>query len=287
MANDLRARQHVGLRLRAMRETAGFTLDIAARHLHVPAEMLDQMERGQHAVPPPLAQSMTQMYGQPDSDVLIMARLVRHRGQPADAAAWHRDQLAWESCATRVCEVAVTHIPELLQTSDYARSVLVTHSAWTIHTDVAEHSIRTGLTALALRQGRLAGPPLLPIHVVITERALRAQVAASTVMARQWAHLTTAIARCAVTVRVLPYAHCGLVSSQHGWRLLEFSNSPEPRWLFRRYGHVTAPTEGEEEVATAYRKFLRLSAASLSTHDSQALTQQLIHNTTQSRKYRG
>jgi hypothetical protein len=267
-----------------MRETAGFTLDIAARHLHLPAEMLGQMERGQHAVPPPLAQSMTQMYGQPDSDVLIMARLVRHRGQSADPAAWHRDQLAWESCATRVCEVAVTHIPELLQTSDYTRSVFVTHSAWTCRGDVAEHSIRTGLTALALRQGRLAGSPLLPMHVVITERALRAQVAASPVMARQWAHLTTVIARCAVTVRVLPDALCGLVGSRHGWRVLEFSNLPEPRWLFRRYGYVTAPTEGQEEVATAYRKFLRLSAASLSPHDSQALIQQLIHNATQSRK---
>jgi hypothetical protein len=249
--------------------------------------MLDQMERGQHAVPPPLAQSMTQMYGQPDSDVLIMARLVRHRGQSADPAAWHRDQLAWESSATRVCEVAVTHIPELLQTSGYARAVFATDSGWTLRGDVAEHSIRTGLAAVALRQGRLVGPPLLPLHVVITERALRAQVAASTVMAGQWAHLTTVIARCAVTVRVLPHAHCGLVGSRHGWRLLEFSNSPEPRWLFRRYGHVNAPTEGEEEVATAYRKFLRLSAASLSTHDSQALIQQLIHNTTQSRKYRG
>lgn len=30
-----------------MRETTRFTLDIAARHLHLPAHMLDQMESGQ------------------------------------------------------------------------------------------------------------------------------------------------------------------------------------------------------------------------------------------------
>src|ERR1700749_2021906 len=71
--NDLHARQHVGQRLKAMRETAGFALDGTARHLHLPADVLDQMEGGQYAVPPPLAQAMTQMYGHPDPDVLLMA----------------------------------------------------------------------------------------------------------------------------------------------------------------------------------------------------------------------
>jgi hypothetical protein len=246
--------------------------------------MLDQMERGQHAVPPPLAQSMTQMYGQSDSDVVIMARLARHRGRSADSAAWHQDQMAWESCATRVCEVAVTDIPELLQTSGYARAAFATQIGWTCRGDVAEDSIRAGLTALALRQGRLADPSLLPMHVVITERALRAEVADPTALAGQWAHLAMVTERCAVTVRVLPDARCGLVGSRHGWRVLEFSNLPEPRWLFRRYGYVTAPTEGEEEVATAYRKFLRLRAASLSIHDSQTFIRQLIQDATQGRK---
>lgn len=275
--NDLRVRQHVGLRLRAMRETRGFTLDTAAMHLHLPVEMLAQIESGEHSVPPPLAQSMTQMYGQPDTDVLIMARLARHRGEHADFAAWQLDQLAWESAATRVCEVAVEHIPELLQTRAYARAVFVPQIRWSLGGEVTEQSIRTGLTALALRQERLAGRPLLPMHVVITESALRAQVAAPAVMARQLAHLEAAITHCAVTVRVLPDVRSGLIGSRYGWRVLEFSNTPEPRWLFRRYGYVTAPTDGETEVGTAYRKFVRLREASLSADDSRVLIQQLVH----------
>jgi hypothetical protein len=284
--NDLHARQHVGRRLRAMRETAGFTLDVAARHVHLPAHMLEQMESGQHAVPPPLAQAMTRMYGHPDPDVLLMTRLTRHRGRVDDFADWHLDQLAWECCATRVCEVAVTHIPELLHTSAYARAVWTSHAhtvfGWQIMPalcgDVAEHSIQTGLAALALRQGRLAGRPWLPMHVVITEEALRAALAAPQVMAEQWAHLITLITRCAVTVRVLPRAHSGLISAQHGWRVLEFSNTPEPRWLFRRYGGVTAASEDEQQVATAYRKYLQLRAATLSADDSQIFIQQLIND---------
>jgi hypothetical protein len=283
-ADELRARQLVGLRLRAMREKAGFTLDVAAGHLHLPVGMLERMECGQQAVPPPLAQAMTQMYGQPDPDVLIMARLARHRGEAVDLAAWHLDQLAWESCATRICEVAVTHIPELLHTSGYARAVFVPPIRWRQSGGAAEQSMRTGLEALALRQGRLAGPPLLPTHVVITERALRAQVAEPSVMAGQWAHLEAVIAQCAVTVQVLPRTRSGLIGSQHGWRVLEFSNTPEPRWLFRRFSRVTAPTEGEEDVATAYRKFLRLRAASLSADDSQTLIQQLIHDASRNKK---
>jgi hypothetical protein len=262
-----------------MRETTGFTLDIAAQHLHLPAEMLDGMESGQYAVPPPLAQSMTQMYGQPDSDVLIMVRLARHRGRATDFAAWNLDQLAWESCATRLCEVAVTHIPELLQTSAYAQAVLRPQMCWTSRGEVAEQSIRAGLAALALRQGRLAGPSLLPMHVVITESALRTQVVALKAMVRQWAHLETVTAQHAVTVRVLPRAHSRLIGTQHGWRVLEFANTPEPRWLFRRYGSVTAPTDGAE-VPTAYRKFLRLRAASLSPADSTTFINDLINQTT-------
>jgi hypothetical protein len=269
-----------------MRETARFTLDIAARHLHLPAHMLDQIESGQYAVPPPLAQAMTQMYGHPDSDVLLMARLARHRGQVADFADWHLDQLSWECSATRICEVAVTHIPELLQTGAYARAACTSHAHTVFASqikctptgEVAEHSIRTGLDALALRQGRLTGPPWLPMHVVITERALRAQLTAPQVMATQWTHLTTLITRCAVTVRVLPNARSGLIGAQHGWRVLEFSNTPEPRWLFRRYGSVNAPTEAEKEVATAYRKYLQLRAVTLSADDSQTFIQQLIND---------
>lgn len=282
--DDLRARHHIGLRLRAMRETAGFTLDTAARHLHLPAEILARMESGQHSVPPPLTQSMTQLYGQPDASVLILARLARHRGRPADFAAWHRDQLAWESNATRVCEVAVTHIPELLHTPAYARAVLLPHHGWIFRGAVPHQSVPAGLAALEVRQGRLAGPPLLPMHVVIAESALRAQVAAPTVMAEQWAHLVMVAARCAVTVRVLPDARSGLIGSQYGWRVLEFLNTAERRWLFRRSGQVIAPTDGKEEVGTAYRKFVRLRAASLSAHESQTLIQQLIHDATQLRK---
>jgi hypothetical protein len=241
--------------------------------------MLGQMESGHRAVPPPLAQSMTQMYSQPGSDVVIMTRLARHR-DAADCSAWNLDQLAWESCATRVCELAVTHIPELLQTSDYARSVFISRIRRTCHGEVPVQTIRTSLASLALRQSRLAGLPLLPMHVVITESALRTQAATLDVMAGQWAHLKTVAASCAVTVRVLPDAGSGLIGSQHGWRLLEFSTMPEPRWLFRRYGRVTAPTEGQE-VGTAYRKFLRLRAASLSPDDSRTFIQQLIDDATQ------
>lgn len=266
-----------------MREAAGFTLDVAAGHLHLPVEMLDRMEGGQQAVPPPLAQSMMRMYGQSDPGVVIMARLARPRGQAADLAAQNLDQLAWESCATRICEAAVTHIPELFQTSAYARAAFVPHIGWTSRDAGTKQSIDAGLAALALRQGRLTGPPLLPMHVVITENALRAPVTGPTAMARQWAHLKTVIARCAVTVRVLPAARSGLIGARHGWRVVEFAN-PEPRWLFRSYSRVTATTEGEEEVGAAYRKYVRLRAASLSADDSQAFIQQLIDDATRVRK---
>lgn len=272
-----------------MRETAGFTLDVAARHLYLPAQILDQMEYGQRTVPPPLAQSMTRMYGDPDSDVLLMARLARHRGLAADFAAWHLDQLAWECSATRLCEVAVTHVPELLHTSAYARATYTSHdpnvfapqieyaSAGRVH----EHSIQTALAALALRQSRLIGPPRLPMHVVITESALRTPLTEPQKMAEQWAHLLKLMNRYAVTVRVLPQARSGLISGQHGWRVLEFANTPEPRWLIRRYGRVNAPTDIEEEVTTAYRKYAQLRAATLSADDSQTFIQRLIDSATE------
>lgn len=36
------------------------------------------------------------------------------------------------------------------------------------------------------------------------------------------------------------------------WRMLDFAGTPETRWMFRRYGRVTSPANGEEsELPTA------------------------------------
>ncbi|HEX5404206.1 MAG TPA: Scr1 family TA system antitoxin-like transcriptional regulator [Pseudonocardiaceae bacterium] len=270
--DDLRARQHLGRRLRTMREKKGLALRVAARQLIVPIDMLKEMENGQFGVPPPLVRAMTLLYDDPGSDVLPLAQLVRNRGEAADFAAWHHEQLAWEAAATRVCEVATTHIPELLQTSAYTHAVLTArlNTYRQNQTDVDN-----GVAALAERQHRLTGPPLLPNHVVIAEQALRSPVAGPAVMAAQWAHLLAMMEHSPVTIRVLPRSRSRLVGSQHGWRMLDFAGTPEPRWMFRRYGRVTAPTNGEE-VGTAYRKFLRLKTDSLSTEATRAYIQQLL-----------
>jgi hypothetical protein len=232
------------------------------------------MEHGQYGVPPPLARAMALLYDNPESDLLALALLVRNRGAAADFAAWHHEQLAWEAVATRVCEVATTHIPELLQTPAYTRATL------TARLNPYRHSltdVENGVAALAVRQRRLTARPLLPVHVVIAEQALQSTVADPIVMAAQWAHLLAVAEHCPVTIRVLPRSRSRLVGSQHGWRTLDFAGTPEPRWLFRRFGRVTAPTNGAE-VSTAYRKFLRLQTASLAADATRTFTQQLINS---------
>jgi len=126
--------------------------------------------------------------------------------------------IGFESQAERITDVGMLLVPGLLQTTEYARAVMVGG-------DVPAHEIEARVVTRLGRQALLSRPDPPELHVVLDESVLRRPVGGPPVMAAQLRHILTAAARPTITVQVLPSvlgAHLGTAGS---FVLLEFAKA--------------------------------------------------------------
>lgn len=210
------ARRRVARRLRVMRvmrEQTRLTLDEAAARLDLTRSALHRVETGVTRVSVHLVRSMMDVYDQYSPDLLDTVRAARRRGWWHGFRVADLDYVAWEAGAARLYEFAVTRVPDLLQTEDYARALLA-----------GAEDLGAELAARRIRQSRLAGDgDPLAISVVLDEAALRNQVGGPAVMRAQLDHLVARSAWAGVTLRVLP-AVAGARMRAGGFRLLGFDH---------------------------------------------------------------
>lgn len=264
-------RRKLGRRLYEMRQTAGLSLEAAAEKLDVSRSALSRWERGEAAVTLPVAESMTQLYHRSEPD---LPELVRQAQQPD---WWHdlrisdQEYVAWETYASDVYEVATTRLPELVQSQPYARARLIGDVEHIRDESTARRRIRDGEHALLLRQYRFVDEPVLRLHAVITEAALRHEVGSGPVLLAQWLYLRWAMSWQVVTLRILPTDATPADLTE--FRLLEFADADEPDRLY------VGPSQGstsQRAIARARRRFARFADASLSVADSAEFVQRLI-----------
>jgi hypothetical protein len=281
---DVLARRRLGRRLREMRDAAKMPPVEAAHRANLTEAVLERLERGDFAATPPLTRSLMRLYGQDDAAVVAgILDLVTQAWQPgwwSDFPHQAEGYLAWEASAANKYEVATSRLPELLQTKAYAGTVLL---GLTAHYDPceAEQTIQTNLDELTLRQYRLVYRPVMRLHAVVTEAAVRAVVGGELVMLAQWLYLERAARSQAVTLRVLLADAPVQTRSGNGWQLLEFADAQEPARLFRKTGSVRGcqPVSGHAVVRRAREQFERLCAVSLSPDDSAMFLKGLIDET--------
>jgi hypothetical protein len=126
-----------------------------------------------------------------------------------------------------------------------------------------------------VRFNRFVDHPVLRLHVVLTEDAVRHAVGGNQVMLGQWLHLVWATSWEAVTLRILPAAVTP--ARLRGFRLLGFADSNEPARLYRDHaGHQAGVTAAVPVVEQAALRFDQLVVASLSQTESTAFVQRLI-----------
>jgi hypothetical protein len=258
-----------------MRESAQLSLADAAQKLSVSRTVLDRMERGETGVTMPLTTSIMQLYDQFEPNLIELAKRAMEPGWWSDYHVSNLRYLAWETSASSLHEVATTRIPELLRTAPYEQAVLVAATNHLRDQDMVRQRIQDGLSAQSVRNYRFVNQPLLRMHAVITEAALRGVVGNQQVMLTQWLHLAWATSWAAVTFHVLPAAVTP--SRLRGFRLLGFTDPDEPAQVYRdRSGSEPRATTDVPVVERTCLQFDQLVAASLSVKDSAAFVQQLI-----------
>jgi transcriptional regulator with XRE-family HTH domain len=215
----------LGAELRDLRLGLGKTSRAVATSLGWSPSTLSRLENGLRGITVEDVAALLVVYqvtGAERDRLLALAREVDRPGWWETGLPGLPNQLTaligFESQAERITDVGMLLVPGLLQTTEYARAVMVGG-------DVPAHEIEARVVTRLGRQALLSRPDPPELHVVLDESVLRRPVGGPPVMAAQLRHILTAAARPTITVQVLPSvlgAHLGTAGS---FVLLEFAKA--------------------------------------------------------------
>jgi transcriptional regulator with XRE-family HTH domain len=270
------------MELRALREAAGLNSQQAAGELGCSQSKISRMETGKSPVSVRDVRDLLALYGATDEQqrerLLSLARESRQRGWWAEFGSWlpsgFDTYAGMEAAATSVRAYQAQLMHGLLQTEDYARSVLRA-----IRPEDSRETVEKLVQFRMTRQTQLtrAENPL-SLWVIFEEEVLRRPVGGLAVMQAQLQHLLETADEPTITIQVLPTtrgAHAGLDGS---FSLFEF---PEPGDLDVAYVGGQAGTvfiEKADEVRRFATRFDHLRAAALDMGDSTELITRIAHD---------
>lgn len=208
--------------LRRLRAAAGLTQAEAERAAGLGESSLSKYETGATSLSVVAAQRLLELYRVPAARIeplLDLARAARRRGglKRVRGVVWPpmEDLVVFERDATLLRELALTVVPDLLQTEDYARAVL---AASTLEDDVERYVWATTTRAVEF----LEREPAPEYQVVLRESALHCEVGGPRVLHHQLDHLLAISESPGVSLQVIPDSAGAHPSMGTGFRILSF-----------------------------------------------------------------
>ncbi|MGQ0777465.1 MAG: helix-turn-helix domain-containing protein [Pseudonocardiales bacterium] len=266
--------QWLGQQLRALRESAGMTLRQAGDYLQRDQSMLSRFETAVHPIRRGDVMALLDLYGVSDNrtrDGLIqLSDDVWRKGWWDDYTSTvgrqYIDMVWLEARAARLRTYAAMLVPGLLQTREYAETLIRNVAT----TDTPEEEIETGIELRMTRQQLLRGDQPVDFAAVVDESVLHRIIGSPEVLHRQLTVLLEAAERPNVEVRVLPLrrgAHAGLDGS---FWLYEMPDPyPDVACIYLLGGRLYV--EEDVSVARYQQAYHQLSAAALNSKGSAAL----------------
>ncbi|MFK3979004.1 helix-turn-helix domain-containing protein [Micromonospora sp. NPDC050397] len=262
-------RRQLGRYLRQAREQAGLSLEASAKELEVSRATMYRIEGGQTAVRKADVVAMCTTYGTPPemaSVLIALAAETKAKGwwhAYGDAIpAWFELYVGLEAAASRLRHWEPASLPGLLQTKEYAESLLCSNP------DTPGQEVDRLVTVRMERQQILArrspAPPKL--EVILDEIVLRRKDPA---MPQQLVHLSEQIARGAAVIRVVPTRTAGInyALTGGGFVILDFPaigiRTPEPTTVYSESLTGALYLDKPTEVAAYARAWRALEAISL------------------------
>ncbi|GLP69788.1 MULTISPECIES: helix-turn-helix transcriptional regulator [unclassified Streptomyces] len=270
-------RRQLGAELRRLREQAGHRIEDVATHLECSMSKISRVETGQAPIKARDVRDLLEWYGVTDP---VRIETVMQIHKDAQQQGWwtHYGEVLPSGLATyagletdarvlRSYEQTVVH--GLLQTEDYARSVIATARPNQPHETDQLVRFRKERQALLTRQ-----PDPLELWVVMEESALLRPVGGNAVMADQLRHLAELTAMPNVTLQIMPTAKGAHAALGGPFSLLEFEpHTPTVVYVESAAGNVYL--EKERDVRTFIQTFDLLRAAAPDPHETPARLEQL------------
>lgn len=259
----------LGRRLQELRESVGLRREQAAQVLRVAPATVRRMEMAEVSLKIPYVQILLTTYGVPSDEVAGFVALAEEANRPGWWQRYHDVLPDWFSMyvslegAARIVRSYEPHfVPGLLQTEDYARSVLEAGTIGNTGQDAVERHV-----ALRMERQRLlerADPPHL--WVVMDETVLRRPVSIhGRVMREQLDKLLEFASRDRVTLQVAEFEDGPHPGTYAPFTLFRFAEPELPDMVFTEYLTGALYLDSREEVSTHLEVLDHMTARAAST----------------------
>jgi transcriptional regulator with XRE-family HTH domain len=268
-------RRRLRAELKKARQTSGLTQDQVAGEMDWSLSKVIRIEAGSSGISTNDLKALLQLYGVEDSgqvdSLVALARAARERSWWSayrDVAPSSLLQLIeYEYAASVVRQFETTFIPGILQTEDYARTVIQDY-----YNERQGSDKLRALVELRIRREDLFDADNRPsFQFMLDEAVIRRLVAGSSVMRNQLRRLIEVAEKPNVTVEVIPFS-AGLHRGMNGpFEIIEFADPSDSDIVFLESPRGDIVSDDPEETLKYREAFERLEKAALGPRDSLAL----------------
>ncbi|MFD8900396.1 helix-turn-helix domain-containing protein [Streptomyces ardesiacus] len=265
----------LGRRLQELRETAGLKREEAAKVLRVAPATVRRMETAEVALKVPYVQILLTAYGVAADEVAAFVALAEEANQPGWWQRYHDVLPDWFSLyvslegAARIIRSYEPHfVPGLLQTEEYARSVLESGTIGNVGGDAVERHV-----SLRMERQRLLERPDPPhLWVVMDETVLKRPVSIhGRVMREQLDKLLEFAARDRVTLQVAEFEDGPHPGTYAPFTLFRFAEPELPDMVFTEYLTGALYLDSRAEVSAHLEVLDHMTARAASTQRTEKI----------------
>ncbi|BET46400.1 helix-turn-helix domain-containing protein [Streptomyces tendae] len=265
----------LGRRLQELRETAGLKREEAAKVLRVAPATVRRMEMAEVALKIPYVQILLTAYGVAGDEVAAFVALAEEANQPGWWQRYHDVLPDWFSLyvslegAARIVRSYEPHfVPGLLQTEDYARSVLEAGTIGNAGADAVERHV-----SLRMERQRLLDRPDPPhLWVVMDETVLKRPVSIhGRVMREQLDKLLELAGRDRVTLQVAEFEDGPHPGTYAPFTLFRFAEPELPDMVFTEYLTGALYLDSRTEVSAHLEVLDHMTARAASTQRTEKI----------------
>nr|MDT0662357.1 helix-turn-helix transcriptional regulator [Micromonospora sp. DSM 115978] len=230
MAGSTIKRRRLAATLRKLRDQADLTLDQVADRMGLAQSTMSRIETARASARPAIVRGLLTLYGVHGDEAESIVRIAKEATQRGwwysyrDVIPdWFETYIGFESEASLIQTYQSQIVPGLLQTEEYARTIL--GLPWQ---KLPPAEVDRRVKARLNRQRILDGDHLSEYHLVLSEAVLRCQVGTPEIMRDQLTNLVAMVEQRLVTIQVLPFAAGPLASSYGPFVVLDFPSAEDP-----------------------------------------------------------
>ncbi|WP_232376341.1 DUF5753 domain-containing protein [Amycolatopsis aidingensis] len=257
------SRRRLGARLKRLRERRRMSVEEAAPKLDVSRATLHRIETGGGA-DVHFVRSAMDLYDSYEEDLLELARAGRRRGWWKIYDVHDQGYIGMETEAVEVCEFQLSHLPGLLQTESYMRTLFEANNArWT------EAEVANNIIVRKRRQDRLTDAEApLRLTAVLDEAVLRRPIGGVEVMREQLWYLLERAELPTVSLQVIPFGPLPHPGMDGTFIILRFAQDEDPDLLYQESVTGSVQTEKPRQLRAAKLAFDRLRSEALPPQES-------------------